>query len=100
MKTKEQAYLDLSLNLPIELKAVQDRLLRAYNEVLDPNQYTLTALGEGVYKAVKLSTSFLEDNSRRYTVTSQQCSCPDWEGTYAHLCKHRLAVLILEEMQS
>ena len=99
MKTISQAYLDLSLRLPIEDDSVQKRLHRAHNDVLNPQAYNITKTGDGLYTIRRYTTSAFEDNSVEYLVSSKSCTCPDFEKTRAGLCKHRLAVMLLEEME-
>jgi hypothetical protein len=103
MASLEQAYFNLTLQLPVEDKTVSDRLNRAYS-ILNGYGYNITQVnnhgGMKQYKVSKLSTSLLEDNSVNYYVTNRSCTCPDYEKARAGLCKHRLAVMIKEEMDN
>lgn len=98
MKTKAQAYLDLALKLPIEIKSVKDRLDRAGQQVLN-HGYEVRHIQNGTYRVSKASTSLLEDHSQIYLCSNASCTCPDFQSAYGNLCKHRLAVMILEEME-
>jgi len=110
-KTIAQAYLDVSLRLPVEDIKVKQRLDRAYEIVnghgyaIDVMEYHVTIEGtsiEGtstVYCVNKASTSLFTDTSASYTVTNKQCTCPDFETARSNLCKHRLAIMLIEEMQ-
>lgn len=92
-----QAYLHVSERLPIEDDSVKRRLDRAY-QMLNGYGYSFIKLSVGGYRVYKASTSLLEDTSAIYTTDSTQCTCPDFEKARGNLCKHRLAVMLLEEM--
>jgi hypothetical protein len=85
---------------------VKQRVERAYDIVrslgsgyaITPKTHPVTQ--EVTYRIYKESTSLLEDNSVYYTVDSQGCTCPDAISARAGLCKHRIATMLLEEMQS
>lgn len=100
-KSKEQAYVNILAQLPFDASIIK-RLDRAKNEVLSYG-YSITVLFEkkGIkrYKITKASTSLLEDNGHSYSVTNTTCSCPDFDSARSGLCKHRLAVMLLEEME-
>lgn len=85
--------------LPLEDKQVFKSWQKAYNEVLLGYGYELTHWRGGKYCVQKASTSLLEDTSARYDVTAQSCTCPNFPKTRGGLCKHRLAVMVLEEMR-
>jgi hypothetical protein len=102
MPSLEQAYFSVTMQLPVEDKSVSDRLTRAYNILSQPG-YSITyggsIDGRKVYDVIKLSTGILTSNDdSHYVVTNQDCTCPDYEKARAGLCKHRLAVMIKEEM--
>lgn len=94
------AVLNVAATLPIDDSAVSRRLDRAENDILRGYGYSIAETGRaGQYCITKASTSLLEDNEHSYIVSSQSCNCPDFESARGNLCKHRLAVMILEEMQ-
>lgn len=95
-----QAYLNVSLKLPVEDIKVKQRLDRAY-EIINGYGYKITEPSEGVthYCVEKASTSLLEDTSAHYSVSRETCTCPDFESARGNLCKHRLAIMLLEEMK-
>lgn len=99
-KTKEQAYVNILAQLPFDASIVK-RLDRAKNDVLSYG-YTVEVMfkkgGVTRYKISKASTSLLENNEHAYQVTNTSCNCPDFNTARSGLCKHRLAVMILEEM--
>lgn len=99
-----QAMLTVSQRVPSADKSVQDRLNRAYDIVRALGEgYTITAVTNGVYKVHKASTApafSSADSSRDYVTDNRSCSCPDFEKARAGLCKHRLAVMLLEEMRN
>jgi predicted nucleic acid-binding Zn finger protein len=96
--------LNVSAKLPIDDKKISDRLNRAYDIVrMLGSGYSIKREIERdndvVYYTVhKESTSLLEDNSVYYTVIEDMCSCPDAPTARGNLCKHRLAVKLIEEM--
>jgi hypothetical protein len=101
MKSLYEAYKTIERKLPIEDKKIADRLRRARDEVLDYGyevELILRDDKEVVYRIEKLSTSLLEDNSKTYRTTLKECDCPDFPSARAGLCKHRIAVMIREEM--
>lgn len=102
MKSKDQAYVDIAAQLPNDA-AIMKRLDRAKNDVLsygyDVVQAGIAVDGKRLYFVSKASTTLLEDTSARYEVTNKTCTCPDYETARAGLCKHRLAVMILQEME-
>lgn len=105
-KTIAQAYLDVSLRLPVEDIKVKQRLDRAY-EIVNGHGYEITVSAILIsndatlkqYEVNKASTSLLADTSAKYIVTNKQCTCPDFETARSNLCKHRLAIMLIEEMQ-
>jgi hypothetical protein len=112
-KTLHQAMLNLSARLPIEDKKVSDRLNRAYDIVrMLGSGYAIQRVESelvcGVtqhyitphYRVYKESTSLLEDNSVYYHIIDDMCSCPDAPSARGNLCKHRLAVKLIEDMQA
>ena len=98
--TLQQAYLAVSDKIPIDDIKVRQRLDRAYEIVrCDGEGYeveydTIT----GAYWIHKASTSLLEDSSKQYMVTTAVCTCPDFDKARGNLCKHRLAVMLVTEM--
>ena len=99
--TLAEAYLAVALNLPID-PTIKARLDRAYDIVrTDGSGYAIQLpLKEGeAYTIYKESTSLLEDTSHSYSVSSVFCSCPDYPTARAGLCKHRLAIMMLEAME-
>ena len=102
MKTKDQAYVSISQQLPLDEKLLK-RLDRAKNDVLSYGYDVLCigidADGAKLYQISKASTTLLEDTSKSYEVTHSTCTCPDYPEARAGLCKHRLAIMILEEME-
>ena len=98
-----QAMLNIGARIPITDKSIKDRLNRAYDivrcqgegyEVVKPSQQS------NFYYVNKASTSLFTDTSARYIVTTTSCTCPDFEKARAGLCKHRLAVILIEEMKT
>lgn len=101
MKTLAQALLNVSNRLPVEDKKVADRVGRAYDIVrMLGSGYNIVKKGEGSneYRVYKESTSLLEDNSVYYYIVDGMCSCPDAPSARGNLCKHRVAVMLIEEM--
>lgn len=97
-----QALLNVSARIPVNDPAVQTRLDRAY-DICISNGYTLTCSADGTWSVYRESSSLLSDNSLTYTVSQEHgCTCPDADletgRARAGLCKHRLAVMIKEEM--
>ena len=103
MKTLAQAYLDLSMKIPVEDIKLKQRLDRAY-EMYNSYGYDITEVGIDsdstvLYHVHKASTSLLESNSVTYEVSTKDCTCPDYPSARGNLCKHRLAVMLVEEMK-
>lgn len=92
-----QAYLNVSLRLPIDDIKVKQRLDRAY-EIVNAPGYEVTAEADGVYSVAKASSSLLADTSAIYVVSNTTCTCPDYATARSNLCKHRLAIMLIEEM--
>lgn len=100
MKTLNEAMFQLSVKLPLEDNGVKKRFDRAYDIVrMLGSGYDISKTHYG-YAVYKESTSLLEDNSVTYTIDEHGCSCPDNHTARAGLCKHRLAVMLLEIMQA
>ena len=97
MKSLAQAYLDLSLQIPVEDTTVKRRLERAY-DILADKGYEVRCIDSNSYIVHKASTSLLEDNSHSYDVSMDSCTCPDFPTARGGLCKHRLAVMMYVEM--
>lgn len=108
--TQMEAYLRVAEKLPIDDPAVLRRLERADKDILRGYGYTIikhVTLGEDtIYTLTKLSTAPMgttdSQNGNQYTVTPYTCTCPDFEsgGARGGLCKHRLAIMIREQMES
>ena len=99
--TLAEAYLNVAKNLPTD-PTIKARLDRAYDIVRsDGSGYSIQLpLGkDSPYIVYKASTSLLEDTSHYYYVTSSTCDCPDFRSARAGLCKHRLAIMMLEAME-
>lgn len=95
-----QAVLDVGLNLPLEDIKVKQRFDRAYDIVRMLGQaYELIEEVEGGYSLTRASTSLLEDNSATYLVSRNMCTCPDYPSARGNLCKHRMAVMLVEDMR-
>lgn len=101
MKTLKQAFEVIKSELPDDPSVVR-RLERAYDIVrAQGSGYDIIkhrVSGGYAYRVVKASTTLLEDNSVTYD-TGKSCTCPDYANARAGLCKHRLAVQLLEEME-
>lgn len=95
--TLHQAMINVASKIPVVDPAVRVRLDRGYN-IVRSQGYTLSQ-HENSWLVYKESTSLLEDSSARYAVSeSEGCTCPDAQTARGGLCKHRLAVMIKEEM--
>jgi len=103
-KNIRAAYFEVSQRLPIEDIKVRQRLDRAY-EIVNGHGYDI----EPVYNSLEVviidswlihkeSTSLLEDNHVQYCVDSESCTCPDYTTARGGLCKHRIAVILVQEM--
>ncbi len=93
-KSLAQAYLNVSLRLPVEDIKVKQRLDRAY-EIVNGYGYEITVISKAdewnpiyIYHVEKASTSLLQDTSMCYTVTNKSCTCPDFDTARGNLCKH------------
>ncbi len=88
--------------LPIEDPTVAARLGRACGLLQQPG-YNFTYIDEvNGWHVEKASTSILDTQPSAYSVTKAEgCSCPDAVGGRARagLCKHALAVMLLEQMR-
>src|SRR5262245_17113463 len=100
---KASAVLAIAQRIPNDEKLLK-RLYRAEQEVLgfgyEIKEIGITSDGRKLYSVDKLSTSLLEDNSKQYQVSNKSCNCPDYPEVRAGLCKHRLAIMVKEEMES
>lgn len=104
MRTLQQAFLNVSARIPTEDIKVKQRLERAYDIVAcNGSGYVVTkSMLQGVYvwHVHKASTSPTDTAaSSMYTVNADGCSCPDAITARAGLCKHRLATMIVSEME-
>jgi len=109
--TLQAAFKVIEGRVPVEDPTVKARLNRAYDIVRQNGQgYHLTKSNrtedsiEGyIWHIHKASTAAIvsgEDSSAFYTVDSGGCNCPDAIGrARAKLCKHKLATMIMLEMQ-
>ena len=97
----QQAYLNISSKIPVDDIKVKQRLDRGYDMVrLNGQGYTIVGYVDlGQWQVHKASTSLLEDNSHSYDVSLTDCTCPDFTSARGGLCKHRLAVMLLTEME-
>ena len=100
MPNYHQAALNVAQRFPSYLgdESFKKRMDRAY-DMLVKGGYDIKR-ANNVYHVSRASTSLFEDNSITYEVTDNSCSCPDFEKGQARgdLCKHRLAVMILQEV--
>lgn len=103
MPSLAQAMLAVAERIPLTDKSVQDRLNRGYDIVRTLGEgYTIKEVTNGVYKVHKESTApafSSVDSSADYVTDNKSCSCPDFEKARAGLCKHRLAVMLIEAMK-
>lgn len=93
----QQAVSILEGKLPIEDIQVKRRIDRAYDILRMPG-YEITPQDNDTWLVDKLSSSLTDDTSVQYTVTDDSCTCPDFTTARAGLCKHRLAVQLLQIM--
>lgn len=104
MKTLHQAFMDVGAKLPLDDYKINQRFQRAYEialAVLSKNGgYEISEITTHLYDIHRISTSLFSDNGVHYTVSTTQCTCPDYETARANLCKHRMAVMLVEEMQT
>ena len=99
--TLQQAFLNVAATQPTS-EDVKRRLDRAYDIVRSNGSgYSLQRpLHKGdAWKVHKASTQLLEDNSITYLVSSAICTCPDFVSARGGMCKHRLAVAMMIEME-
>lgn len=101
MMSLQQAYLNVASTQPTS-EDVKRRLDRAY-EIVRSNgsgyAIQLPLHKGGVWQVHKASTQLLTDNSVTYLVDSTSCSCPDFTAARGGMCKHRLAVAMVREME-
>lgn len=98
-KTLSEALLAVAATLPVEDVQVQKRMDRAEGILKGYGYEIWRSNVAGCYTIKKASTSLLENNEHSYDVSPASCTCPDFPTARAGLCKHRLAVMILEEMK-
>ena len=100
--TLQQAYLNVASTQPTS-EDVKRRLDRAYDIVRSNGQgYSVfrdTLFPHTFWRVQKASTQLLEDNSIEYQVDKTKCTCPDFPTARGGMCKHRLAVAMLLEME-
>ena len=96
--TLKDAYAVVAARLPVSDPQVRMRLERGYG-ILVSAGYNIVHQGE-LYRVNKASTSLFDDSSASYLVDLKLgvCSCPDWQTARSGLCKHRLAVMLMQEM--
>ena len=97
----QQAFLNVASEIPVSDPSVQVRLDRGYGICIS-HGYTMTKQEDGTWLVHRASTALLEDNSITYHVSKTGgCTCPDAVDGRARagLCKHRLAVMLKEEME-
>ena len=99
MKNINEAYIAVSSKVPISDVKVLQRLDRGKG-ILNSYGYSVDKIDDNHYIVKKASTTLLEDTSAMYTVTDVTCTCPDYQTARGGLCKHRFAVMLLEEMQA
>ena len=104
MMTKKDAIATLLSELPDDpsvIKRVERAadILQSYGySILQHTEFDGKETWQG-YLVQKASTSLLEDNSVTYRVDKVSCTCPDFASARAGLCKHRLAIMLLETME-
>lgn len=101
--TLHEAFIAVGVTLPLHTKSVSDRLNRAYDIVrMSDSEYMLlkTAGADGDHWHITKASGSLVGEDSHYTITpTAGCSCPDAiERAEGGLCKHRLAVRLLEAM--
>jgi len=104
MKSLMQAMIDVGARLPLTDMKVKQRFERAYEIarcLLTTNGgYEVKEITPGNYDMHRVSSSLLEDNGVHYTVNRERCTCPDYETARAGLCKHRMAIMLIEDVKS
>lgn len=100
----QQAFLNVSQRIPTNDGNISKRLNRAYDIIkgtVQDNIYAIEGNGYQTYTIKKTHSSLFGEETTEYTVNiyDKTCSCPDFETARSGLCKHRLAVMILMEMQ-
>ena len=95
----QTAFLNVAARLPDDA-GIKARLNRAYDIVISYGRgYDIKeGLEPRVYTVHKASTSLFADTSATYTVTNISCTCPDFPTARGGLCKHRLAIMLVEEL--
>lgn len=98
--TLREAVAIIEAELPIEDINIKRRVERAYG-IVTSQGYTVHQVSADVWHVSRASTSLFEDNSQTYKVSlpEHSCTCPDFGSVRGGLCKHRIAVMILQEMQ-
>jgi hypothetical protein len=93
--TLSEASAALARKLPLENPSLRRRFDRAYDMIRMPG-YELKKQPDGCYIVEKLSSSLIDDTSALYYVTDTSCTCPDYQTLLQGLCKHRIAIMLLE----
>lgn len=100
----QQAFLTVANKIPVEDIKVKQRLDRAYDIVqCNGSGYAVTKSlrhSEYVWHVHKASTSSLDSTPTMYTIDTDGCSCPDAITARAGLCKHKIATMIVAEMEN
>lgn len=97
MKLNE-AIAKVKAQLPMNDVTVQRSVAKAEG-IVQQYGYSIAHKGNGLYSVSRASTSLFEDNSAKYSVTKSYCTCMHYEKARANLCKHRIAIMIMEEMR-
>ena len=104
--TQMEAYLRVAERLPVDDPTVLRRLERADRDILRGYGYEIKPCpcsstdASRQYYVTKLSTAPMgtDQSDTIYIVSRDNCTCPDNPTARAGLCKHRLAIMIYEEM--
>ncbi len=91
-----EAYVKLKEKLPDD-----ENVYRRLNRALDIVQgfgYELKQHSEDseLWVVNRASTSLFDNNEAQYFIDDTSCTCPDFKKARAGLCKHRLAVKLIE----
>ena len=100
----KQAFLNVSSRIPTEDESVFKRLNRAYDIIkgtVQDNVYAIEGDSYTTYTIKKTHSSLFGEDTKYYVVNVEDkiCTCPDFDTARSGLCKHRLAVMILMEME-
>lgn len=93
MNNLDQAFLDISMQIPAQDNTVMVRLQRAYDIILSLGEKYTIESANGSYAVCNVA------DNKTYIVNSEGCTCPDAaERARAGLCKHRLATMLYATM--